>query len=107
MCSVSFSLLPLSFYLEPSALAVIKILSEGVFIFSFFLFLYLLCCSQDAVLFHNTIFYNLQYGNIHATPEEVYQVSRLAGIHDSILRMPHGYDTQVGERGLKLSGVLH
>ncbi|KAM8848175.1 iron-sulfur clusters transporter ABCB7, mitochondrial isoform 1-T1 [Synchiropus picturatus] len=59
---------------------------------------------QDAVLFHNTIFYNLQYGNIHASPEEVYQVARLAGIHDAILRMPHGYDTQVGERGLKLSG---
>ncbi|XP_051930128.1 iron-sulfur clusters transporter ABCB7, mitochondrial [Hippocampus zosterae] len=59
---------------------------------------------QDAVLFHNTIFYNLQYGNINATPEDVYQVARLAGIHDAILRMPHGYDTQVGERGLKLSG---
>ncbi|KAM8908270.1 iron-sulfur clusters transporter ABCB7, mitochondrial [Spinachia spinachia] len=59
---------------------------------------------QDAVLFHNTIFYNLQYGNIYATPEQVYQVARLAGIHDAILRMPHGYDTQVGERGLKLSG---
>ncbi|KAM4555397.1 iron-sulfur clusters transporter ABCB7, mitochondrial [Odontesthes bonariensis] len=59
---------------------------------------------QDAVLFHNTIFYNLQYGNINATPEEVYQVARLAGLHDAILRMPHGYDTQVGERGLKLSG---
>ncbi|TDH07733.1 hypothetical protein EPR50_G00109160 [Perca flavescens] len=59
---------------------------------------------QDSVLFHNTIFYNLQYGNINATPEEVYQVARLAGIHDAILRMPHGYDTQVGERGLKLSG---
>ncbi|TSL89852.1 ATP-binding cassette sub-family B member 7, mitochondrial [Bagarius yarrelli] len=59
---------------------------------------------QDAVLFHNTIFYNLQYGNINAPPEEVYRVARLAGIHDAILRMPHGYDTQVGERGLKLSG---
>ncbi|XP_030595645.1 iron-sulfur clusters transporter ABCB7, mitochondrial isoform X2 [Archocentrus centrarchus] len=59
---------------------------------------------QDAVLFHNTIYYNLQYGNIDATPEEVYQVARLAGLHDAILRMPHGYDTQVGERGLKLSG---
>ncbi|AWP12232.1 putative ATP-binding cassette sub-family B member 7 mitochondrial [Scophthalmus maximus] len=58
---------------------------------------------QDAVLFHNTIFYNLQYGNINATPEEVYQVARLAGIHNAILRMPHGYNTQVGERGLKLS----
>ncbi|XP_062381025.1 iron-sulfur clusters transporter ABCB7, mitochondrial [Sardina pilchardus] len=59
---------------------------------------------QDAVLFHNTIFYNLQYGNINATTEDVYGVARLAGIHDAILRMPHGYETQVGERGLKLSG---
>ncbi|XP_067903372.1 iron-sulfur clusters transporter ABCB7, mitochondrial isoform X2 [Heterodontus francisci] len=59
---------------------------------------------QDAVLFHNTIFYNLQYGNINATLEDVYNVARLAGLHDSILRMPNGYNTQVGERGLKLSG---
>ncbi|MCJ8733887.1 hypothetical protein PDJAM_G00228900 [Pangasius djambal] len=59
---------------------------------------------QDAVLFHNTIFYNLQYGNINAPPEEVYRVAKLAGIHDAVLRMPHGYETQVGERGLKLSG---
>ncbi|XP_016116784.1 ATP-binding cassette sub-family B member 7, mitochondrial-like [Sinocyclocheilus grahami] len=59
---------------------------------------------QDAVLFHNTIFYNLLYGNINATAEDVYRVAKLAGIHDAILRMPHGYDTQVGERGLKLSG---
>ncbi|XP_077745721.1 iron-sulfur clusters transporter ABCB7, mitochondrial isoform X4 [Canis aureus] len=59
---------------------------------------------QDAVLFHNTIYYNLLYGNIHASPEEVFAVAKLAGLHDAILRMPHGYDTQVGERGLKLSG---
>ncbi|TRZ01031.1 hypothetical protein DNTS_034923 [Danionella cerebrum] len=59
---------------------------------------------QDAVLFHNTIFYNLLYGNINASAEDVYQVARLAGIHDAILKMPHGYNTQVGERGLKLSG---
>ncbi|XP_041930121.1 ATP-binding cassette sub-family B member 7, mitochondrial [Alosa sapidissima] len=59
---------------------------------------------QDAVLFHNTIYYNLQYGNIHATTEDVYSVAKLAGIHDAILKMPHGYETQVGERGLKLSG---
>uniref|UniRef100_A0AAX7VL36 Iron-sulfur clusters transporter ABCB7, mitochondrial n=1 Tax=Astatotilapia calliptera TaxID=8154 RepID=A0AAX7VL36_ASTCA len=44
---------------------------------------------QDAVLFHNTIFYNLHYGKINATPEEVYQVARLAGLHDAILRMPN------------------
>ncbi|XP_004715948.1 iron-sulfur clusters transporter ABCB7, mitochondrial [Echinops telfairi] len=59
---------------------------------------------QDAVLFHNTIYYNLLYGNINALPKEVYAVAKLAGLHDAILRMPHGYDTQVGERGLKLSG---
>ncbi|XP_038603627.1 ATP-binding cassette sub-family B member 7, mitochondrial [Tachyglossus aculeatus] len=59
---------------------------------------------QDAVLFHNTIYYNLLYGNISAAPESVYAVAKLAGIHDAILRMPHGYGTQVGERGLKLSG---
>ncbi|KAM9274063.1 iron-sulfur clusters transporter ABCB7, mitochondrial [Morus bassanus] len=59
---------------------------------------------QDAVLFHNTIYYNLLYGNIGAKPEEVYAVAKLAGIHDAILRMPNGYNTQVGERGLKLSG---
>uniref|UniRef100_A0A671M4C2 Iron-sulfur clusters transporter ABCB7, mitochondrial n=1 Tax=Sinocyclocheilus anshuiensis TaxID=1608454 RepID=A0A671M4C2_9TELE len=53
---------------------------------------------QDAVLFHNTIFYNLLYGNINATAEDVYRVAKLAGIHDAILKMPHGYDTQVGER---------
>ncbi|CAH8581616.1 unnamed protein product [Heterobilharzia americana] len=59
---------------------------------------------QDTVLFHNTIFYNLQYGNLKATREEVYEAARLADIRNAIERMPHGYDTQVGERGLKLSG---
>ncbi|XP_015262471.1 PREDICTED: ATP-binding cassette sub-family B member 7, mitochondrial [Gekko japonicus] len=59
---------------------------------------------QDAVLFHKSIFYNLLYGNTSASAEEVYAVARLAGIHDAILRMPNGYNTQVGERGLKLSG---
>uniref|UniRef100_A0A8C5TFN2 Iron-sulfur clusters transporter ABCB7, mitochondrial n=1 Tax=Malurus cyaneus samueli TaxID=2593467 RepID=A0A8C5TFN2_9PASS len=59
---------------------------------------------QDAVLFHNTIYYNLLYGNTGATEEEVYAVAKMAGIHDAILRMPNGYNTQVGERGLKLSG---
>ncbi|CAH8289433.1 unnamed protein product, partial [Schistosoma turkestanicum] len=58
----------------------------------------------DTVLFHNTIFYNLQYGNLNATAEEVYEAARLANIANAIKRMPHGYDTQVGERGLKLSG---
>ncbi|GAA50471.1 ATP-binding cassette sub- B member 7, mitochondrial [Clonorchis sinensis] len=59
---------------------------------------------QDAVLFHNTIYYNLQYGNLNATPEQVYEATRLADLASAIERMPHGYETQVGERGLKLSG---
>lgn len=71
-------------------------------------FLFAMCFPQmqDAVLFHNTIYYNLLYGNTAATAEQVYAVARLAGIHDAILRMPNGYNTQVGERGLKLSGWL-
>ncbi|VDM44742.1 unnamed protein product [Toxocara canis] len=60
--------------------------------------------AQDSVLFHDTIFYNLQYGNPKATREEVYHVSRLANLHDSVLHFKDGYDTLVGERGLKLSG---
>lgn len=59
---------------------------------------------QDSVLFHDTIFYNLQYGNPKATEEEVYQVARLANLHDSVLHFKEGYKTLVGERGLKLSG---
>ncbi|XP_078700182.1 iron-sulfur clusters transporter ABCB7, mitochondrial-like isoform X4 [Branchiostoma floridae x Branchiostoma belcheri] len=59
---------------------------------------------QDCVLFHNTIFYNLQYGNIQAPADEVLKAAQMAELHSSIVRMPQGYDTQVGERGLKLSG---
>ncbi|CAJ0594372.1 unnamed protein product [Cylicocyclus nassatus] len=59
---------------------------------------------QDSVLFHDTIYYNLAYGNPHASREEVIEASRLADLHDSVERMPEGYDTLVGERGLKLSG---
>ncbi|KAF1743646.1 hypothetical protein MXB_4106 [Myxobolus squamalis] len=59
---------------------------------------------QDQVLFHNTIMYNIKYGNICSSDEDVYRVSKISGLHDSILRFPNGYSTQVGERGLKLSG---
>ncbi|KAA3678461.1 ATP-binding cassette, subfamily B (MDR/TAP), member 7 [Paragonimus westermani] len=59
---------------------------------------------QDTVLFHNTIYYNIQYGNLTATEDEVYEAARLADLTHAIQRMPHGYNTQVGERGLKLSG---
>eukprot|EP00123_Amoebidium_parasiticum_P006947 comp17766_c0_seq1/m.17795 comp17766_c0_seq1/g.17795 ORF comp17766_c0_seq1/g.17795 comp17766_c0_seq1/m.17795 type:complete len:710 (-) comp17766_c0_seq1:45-2174(-) len=59
---------------------------------------------QDTVLFNETIYYNIAYGNTHATAEQVYEAARLAEIHHVIERMPNGYKTQVGERGLKLSG---
>jgi ABC-type multidrug transport system fused ATPase/permease subunit len=59
---------------------------------------------QDTVLFHETIRYNLQYGNLHAPWEQVVEAAKQAQIHDTILSFPDGYDTVVGERGLKLSG---
>lgn len=59
---------------------------------------------QDAVLFHDTIKYNIHYGNFKASDESVYEASKMAELHDSILRWPQSYETQVGERGLKLSG---
>ena len=59
---------------------------------------------QDVVLFNDTIMYNLQYGRLDATVEEVERAAQHAQIHEAITRMPNGYDTIVGERGLKLSG---
>lgn len=59
---------------------------------------------QDTVLFHESIFYNLQYGNLRKSKEEVFEAAKMANLHDSILNWPKGYDTPVGERGLKLSG---
>ena len=59
---------------------------------------------QDTVLFNDTVEYNIRYGRPDATPEEVVQAARLAQIHDFITDLPDGYDTEVGERGLKLSG---
>lgn len=59
---------------------------------------------QDCTLFHNTIFYNIHYGNFERTRDEVEAAARMADLHDSIMQWPSGYDTQVGERGLKLSG---
>lgn len=59
---------------------------------------------QDTVLFNDTIFYNIRYGRTDATREEVEAAARAAHIHDFIVNMPDGYDTEVGERGLKLSG---
>lgn len=59
---------------------------------------------QDTVLFHESIFYNLHYGNLCKSKEDVYEAAKMANLHDSILKWPKGYDTPVGERGLKLSG---
>lgn len=59
----------------------------------------------DLVLFNNTIRYNIGYGDLSAPQEEIESCARLAHIHDQIMRMPKGYDTVVGERGLKLSGL--
>jgi ABC-type transport system involved in Fe-S cluster assembly fused permease/ATPase subunit len=59
---------------------------------------------QDLVLFNDTIYYNIAYGRPNSTPQEVVEAAKMAHIHDDIMRMPEGYDTVVGERGLKLSG---
>ncbi|WP_425062522.1 ABCB family ABC transporter ATP-binding protein/permease [Pyruvatibacter mobilis] len=59
---------------------------------------------QDTVLFNDTIRYNIRYGRPDATDAEVEEAARMAQIHDFIAALPEGYDSQVGERGLKLSG---
>ena len=59
---------------------------------------------QDTVLFNDTIRYNIAYGRDEATEAEVIAAARAAQLHDFIMRLPRGYDTPVGERGLKLSG---
>jgi len=59
---------------------------------------------QDTVLFNDTIFLNIAYGNTSASEEEIIHAARQAHIHEFISRLPDGYNTLVGERGLKLSG---
>ena len=59
---------------------------------------------QDTVLFNDTIRYNIRYGNPLATDKEVENAAKLASIHDFITSLPQGYESRVGERGLKLSG---
>jgi ABC-type transport system involved in Fe-S cluster assembly fused permease/ATPase subunit len=59
---------------------------------------------QDTVLFNDTIYYNIAYGNTAATKEEVISAAQNADIHDFVSTLPDGYETIVGERGLKLSG---
>ncbi|MDG4951592.1 ATP-binding cassette domain-containing protein, partial [Weeksellaceae bacterium KMM 9724] len=59
---------------------------------------------QDTVLFNDTIRYNIAYGKDGATEEEIVAAAKSAQIHEFIQGLPLGYDTAVGERGLKLSG---
>ncbi|KAL3136559.1 hypothetical protein ABBQ38_005805 [Trebouxia sp. C0009 RCD-2024] len=59
---------------------------------------------QDLPLFNDTIYYNILYGRLGASQEDIFQAAKQAAVHDQILAMPDGYDTVVGERGLKLSG---
>ncbi len=59
---------------------------------------------QDTVLFNDTIYYNIAYGRPSASREEVEEAARLARIHDFVKSLPDGYESRVGERGLKLSG---
>ena len=59
---------------------------------------------QDTVLFNDTIYYNIAYGRPAATEAEVEEAARMAHIYEFIMRLPDGFATRVGERGLKLSG---
>ncbi len=59
---------------------------------------------QDTVLFNNSIYYNIAYGRPSATHEEVIDAAKSASIHQFVTSLPDGYESQVGERGLKLSG---
>ena len=59
---------------------------------------------QDVVLFNDTIYNNIAYGNLQSSVKEVHDAASLAHVHNAILSMPKGYDTLVGERGLTLSG---
>jgi ATP-binding cassette subfamily B protein len=59
---------------------------------------------QDTVLFNDTIYYNIAYGRPGASPAEIEDAARHARIHDFVMASPDGYQTMVGERGLKLSG---
>jgi ATP-binding cassette, subfamily B (MDR/TAP), member 7 len=59
---------------------------------------------QDTILFNESIRYNIHYGNLQSSEQDVIDAAKQARIHDTIMSFPDGYDTVVGERGLKLSG---
>ena len=60
--------------------------------------------TQETFLFHDTIFKNIKFGRLEATPEEVYEAARTAFAHDFITAQPDGYDTVIGDKGMMLSG---
>lgn len=59
---------------------------------------------QETMLFNDTLMYNIRYSRPAASDEDVYAACRFASIHERILSFPDGYETRVGERGLRLSG---
>jgi ABC transporter ATM len=59
---------------------------------------------QDTPLFHSDIMQNVRYGRVDASDEEVKEAAAKAHVHDTIMKLPDGYGTQVGERGLMISG---
>lgn len=59
---------------------------------------------QDSILFHRTLMENIRYGRLDASDEEVFDAAQKANCHEFISRLPYGYETYVGERGIKLSG---
>lgn len=65
---------------------------------------YISIIPQNGILFNDTILFNLQYGNPEATMEEIIEIAKKCEIHDKVMDMPDGYDTQVGDLGGKLSG---
>jgi subfamily B ATP-binding cassette protein MsbA len=60
--------------------------------------------TQETILFNDTVRNNVAYGQPHVTEEAVIEAAKTALAHDFILRLPEGYDTMIGERGLRLSG---
>src|ERR1051326_41891 len=60
--------------------------------------------TQETFLFHDTIFKNIQFGRLDATPEEIYEAAKAASAHDFIMAQPKGYDTVIGDKGCLLSG---
>ena len=65
---------------------------------------YISIIPQNGILFNDTILFNLQYGNPDASMEEIIEIAKKCEIHDKVMDMPDGYDTQVGDLGGKLSG---